>query len=408
MYNPNAKPLYPQHQSTWATASLLSACLVVLFSLLLSACGQAQAEGQSDGAVSQGMVPVAEWLSRHDALGSAEEVEAVLNQYTECTQRLSANADPDAALQLAALYIREARITGEHGHYYPAAEAVLEALLNGALPTSEDQAFQARLLQATVMAAQHRFDRALDLAQKGIDQNPYHAAIRGVQVDALVELGRMEEAVAACDALLQLRPDLRAYSRAAYLRELHGDALGAREAMRMAVQAGMSGTEEKAWCRTQLAALYREAGMADEARMELELALAERSAYPFAIAEQAEWELAFGTSENAERLLKQALAIIPEVGFAETLLAMYRTQGRKAESDALEAEILAMYADDMASGHTMDWDLAQFLAEHTEQQARALELAEKALERRPLRKDIRAFAAALSGQNPVQLKDGQS
>lgn len=381
-----------------ATAALLSSVLILVLCMLLSACSQAQAGDPQSGASEAASIPVAEWLPRNDGLGSAEEVESVLNQYREYSARLSAKNDADAALHLASLYIREARVTGEHGHYYPAAEAVLKSLLDGRVAMTEDERFQAQLLQATVMGAQHRFDRALALAETGIAQNPYNAAIRGVQVDALVELGRLDEAVEACDALLNLRPDLRAYSRASYIRELHDDAEGAREAMEMAVQAGMSGTEEKAWCRTQLASLYRSAGMPDEARMHLELALAERPDYPFAIAEQAAWELAFGSAEEAEQKLNRALAIIPEVGFAEDLLALYRAQGRDAEADALETEILAMYDDDMASGHVMDWDLAQFLAENTDQQARALELGQKALERRPLREDIRAFVREQQGR----------
>ena len=50
--------------------------------------------------------------------------------------------------------------------------------------------------------------------------------------------GRYDDAATTLQQLLDLRPGLPAYSRASYLRELHGDLVGAEQAMRQALTAG--------------------------------------------------------------------------------------------------------------------------------------------------------------------------
>ena len=59
-----------------------------------------------------------------------------------------------------------------------------------------------------------------------------------VRVDALVELGRYDEAERELQAMIDRKPNLAAYARVSYLRELRGDLEGAAEAMRFAVAAG--------------------------------------------------------------------------------------------------------------------------------------------------------------------------
>ncbi len=46
-------------------------------------------------------------------------------------------------------------------------------------------------------------------------------------MDANVELGNYDEAVKLADKMVEIRPDLRSYSRVSYLREIHGDVDGA-------------------------------------------------------------------------------------------------------------------------------------------------------------------------------------
>lgn len=65
--------------------------------------------------------------------------------------------------------------------------------------------------------------------QGAIILNPYNADIYGALVDANVELGNYKEAVAMCDKMLSIRPDLRSSSRASYIRQIFGDNNGVRK-----------------------------------------------------------------------------------------------------------------------------------------------------------------------------------
>ncbi len=64
--------------------------------------------------------------------------------------------------------------------------------------------------------------------------NPYDADAYGVIGDALVELGRYDEAFEAFQTMVDTKPELASYARVSYARELLGDVVGAIDAMRQA------------------------------------------------------------------------------------------------------------------------------------------------------------------------------
>nr|MCU0346427.1 hypothetical protein [Saprospiraceae bacterium] len=80
---------------------------------------------------STGMVDeVPTLLDRHEKIQYGKEWETVQNAYGK--ERKALMADPNAKepwLNLAEIFIQEARVTGEHPHYYPAALVCLEKLL---------------------------------------------------------------------------------------------------------------------------------------------------------------------------------------------------------------------------------------------------------------------------------------
>ena len=160
-------------------------------------------------------------------------------------------AAKEPLLNLAYLFVQEARVTGEHPHYYPAALQVLDALLEKAFDPKNahdlDLKFRALSTKAGVELSLHEFAKAKKTGEAAIDLNPYNAAIYGVLVDAHVELGDYETAVEMADRMVAIRPDLRSYSRVSYLREIHGDVEGAIAAMTMAVKAGVPGTDQTSW-----------------------------------------------------------------------------------------------------------------------------------------------------------------
>ncbi len=105
----------------------------------------------------------------------------------------------------------------------------------------------------------------------------------GTLGDALLELGEYQEGAEAIQKMVDLRPDVASYTRAAYVRELFGDMEGAIEIMGMAVRAASSrDLEHNAWCRVQLGHLLFHAGRLSDAEAQYQAALQIFPNYHFA------------------------------------------------------------------------------------------------------------------------------
>lgn len=159
--------------------------------------------------------------------------------------------DIKAKLQLAMAYVQESRVTGNHAYYDEAAYKLVTQVLG-----KEPKNYDAMAVHTTVLLSQHHFAEALTAANAFTTLYPDAAFGYGLLTDANLELGNYAAAIKACDKMNAIRPDLRAYSRAAYLREIHGDYVGAKEAMLLAVKAGVPALEQTEWCRVQLGHLY--------------------------------------------------------------------------------------------------------------------------------------------------------
>ena len=159
--------------------------------------------------------------------------------------------------------------------------------------------------------------------------------------------------------MMQIRPDLRSYSRVSYLREIHGDVSGAIEALQMAIASGAPASEETAWAMLTLGNLYKEYNQPRQAREVYEQILVQRPNYPFAMAAIANLDIAQGDRARGEAGLKQAIAIIPEVGFYIDLATLYQETGRNKEAQDLIPQILEMLADDTKAGHQMGMTYAE-------------------------------------------------
>src|SRR5205085_2499650 len=98
-----------------------------------------------------------------------------------------------------------------------------------------------------------RFAEARDAARELIASRADDSTGHLVLGDALLELGDFDEAVASYQRAMDLRPDLRAYERAAHARWLTGDVEGSIELYAMATDAGsVRDPESTAWCWTEL------------------------------------------------------------------------------------------------------------------------------------------------------------
>lgn len=327
-----------------------SICLITGLILVLFACKTEPSSIKKEEDLSQ----TYSLIERNADLMNGKEWEQVHNAYTNNIQKLRKQpTDSKAILDLTELFMQEARVTGEHGHYYPMALKLVERVLNTP-NNNKDFTFRALSDKASVLLSLHQFAPAKEVAIQAIAINPYNAQIHGALVDAHIELGEYQEAVETADKMVAIRPDLRSYSRISYLRELYGDLDGAIEAMNQAVEAGYPGFEETSWARMHLGDLYLKAGKKDFAEMHYRMTTEQRPGYPFAIAALAKLEMEKENYTEAEKLLDQAIKSIPEVSFYITKAELKLKTGRTEEAITLAKEVIEMLKDDEEAGHKMD------------------------------------------------------
>lgn len=330
-------------------------------------------------------------LERKENLKNGKEWENIHNIYTRYTDQIRKKPnEAKSYIDLAELFMMEARVTGEHGHYYSNALALLEnayTLAKG----NKDIEFRSLSDRASVLMSLHQFVKAKQFAEDAIKLNPYNAQVYGALVDANVELGNYKEAVASADKMVSIRPDLRSYSRISYLRELFGDLTGAIEAMKQAVEAGYPGYEETAWSRLHLGELYKKSGNTEAAINQYQIILSQRPNYAFAVAALAEIEMEKRNYEQSEKLVDEAIVLMPEVGFYITKAKLMELKGKKEESLAIAREVLAMLKDDEASGHKMDLTYAQVYAELFNDYEQAIKHAMKEYNTRPKNTEVNKF-----------------
>ena len=348
---------------------------------------------KNDKAQVQSEIAVPKLISRSEKIQLGKEWDLVQNTYMDKKQTIEKNPkDHKASLELAQLYIKEARVTGEHGHYYPAALQMVDTVLKDK-EINPDLKFIALLTKAGVQLSLHEFIDAKTTGEAALQLNNRNAQIYGVLVDANVELGHYDKAIALGDKMASLRPDIRSYSRIAYLREIHGDIDGAKAALKLAVESGYPGNEETAWAMLTLGELYSNYGDDVSAKKVYSQIIEMRKDYPFAVAALAELELNEGNMDQAEKGFEEAITIIPEVGFYTSLAKIYKKQGRQQELDKIMKEVFLMLEDDVVSGHNMNLEYADIYLNLLESPKDALTYLEKEYDKRPLNIDVNRMLA---------------
>lgn len=244
-------------------------------------------------------------------------------------------SDIKSLLALAALYIQEGRITGNFNYYNAAAMKLVNTVLE-----QDTKNFEALTFKATILLSQHQFEEGKKIAEQARQMYPQNAYVHGLIVDANVELGNYEAALEAADKMISIRPDIRSYSRIAYLREIHGDIPGAIEAMGLAVDAGAPGDENTEWCRVQMGRLYEQIGKMKEAAMQYAIAAENREHYPYALAGLAGIAMREKNYTKALALYGQANSLIPDHTFKEGMAEVYHLMGQQDKAKIIAEEIL--------------------------------------------------------------------
>jgi tetratricopeptide (TPR) repeat protein len=285
----------------------------------------------------------------------------------------SASADVQAKVAVAQGFVQKARETGDPTYYTKVA---------GLLPKhSKDP--QVLITLGSLELARHQFRQARELGQQAVAVAPSTEAAYGVLIDADNELGRYDDALAATQKMLDLRPNLSSLSRASYARELRGDVPGAIELMTQAVTAGGgAGGENVAYVQTLLGNLLLQTGDVDGATRSYAGALVSFPGFAAARAGQARVLVAQGRYGEAADLLAEVVKVQPLAEYAIAQGDALTAAGRKSEAAsayALVDVIGRLYA---ANGVNVDLELALFAADHSPGSA-AVKRARQALADRP-------------------------
>lgn len=302
--------------------------------------------------------------------------------------------DGQAFVLLGLAYQQRTRETGDPS-FYPRSEEALRR----ALRLDSDNDLAATGL-AALAASRHLFSEARVLAERSIRLNPHSAAAYGILGDSLVELGRYGKAFAAFERMVALKPNLAAYTRISYARELLGKPKEAITAMRLAVQAGSVNAENAAWTLVQLGNLYFDTGRLRPAERAYREALFRSPRYAHAEAALARVAAARGRTERAVELYGRVLDRVPLPQYAVALGDTLHSAGREAEAREAYRLVEVIQRLQEANGVRTELETALFELDHGRDVASALSRAREAYrERRSIEaEDVLAWALYKNGR----------
>jgi tetratricopeptide (TPR) repeat protein len=298
---------------------------------------------------------------------------------TALQSRLRGNGDDWRSFaDLGVAYLQKARLTADPG-WYTKAEGVLSRSLN----LSSRGNPRATLGMGVLSLARHDFNEALTWGRRARALDPHDSSALGVIGDALLELGRYEEAIHAFQGMVDLRPDVGSYARVSYVRELHGDVEGAIDAMTQALEAAGGSPEDAAWAAYQLGDLYLGSGRVARAEREYRRGAHLAPDHVLPNAGLAKVAASRGRLEEAIRLLTDVVDRYAAPEFVILLGDLHASAGHPDDADEQYDLVRAMQRLYRANGVNADLEMAIFDADHRIGLRGALEKARTEYRRRP-------------------------
>ncbi|MFD7664585.1 hypothetical protein [Streptomyces sp. NPDC059788] len=290
--------------------------------------------------------------------------------------------------RLGAAYVEQARTTGDPTRYPQAERAVARSLT--LRPRENDAGLAGR---ASLAAARHDFRAALRDADAALAVNPYGERALAVRVDALVELGRYTDALAAARHADAVRPGIPSFTRLAYVRELLGDPDGARKALEPALRSA-SRPDDIAYVATALGQLARSQGQYAAASRHYATALRAVPGHLPALEGRARTYAARGELGTAARELREVVRRYPLPGPLAAFGEVLEARGERAAAQRQYA-LAGTWADlARANGVAVDLETALIEADHGDRSA-ALRAARAEWSRRHTVHSADALAWAL-------------
>lgn len=285
---------------------------------------------------------------------------------------------------LAGVFIQKMRETMDAG-YLDRAAKIVETVL-----AADGADYEALRLRSQIELERHNFTKVAEYSRELTTSSPEDPWNWGTLGDSLMELGQYDKAAEAYQRMISLRPDLSSYNRASYYRFVAGDAAGAIEVMKRAINAGSRSMENVAWCFVDLGNMYFKIGqVADAGRAYLSALRAFPGYYP-AYAGLGRAYAAQGKRAEAIESYKRAQSAVPLVEYAGALEDLYALDGKPDEARK-QAEMVDMIDKmEQSSGLNVNRNLAMAYADHDCKLDRALALVEGELSGR---RDIYTYDA---------------
>jgi tetratricopeptide (TPR) repeat protein len=282
-------------------------------------------------------------------------------------------------------FVRKARSTFDPGYYKLAEQCAV------CIESIKSHTPDALLLRAHVAQSLHRFSEAEALASQltKLRERPFDYGVLG---DALIDQGKVREGAAAYQKMVDLRPDLQSYVRAAHVRWLTGDLKGAIQLMQLAVSSSSpNDPNTAAWAFNRLALYQLQLGVMQEAMHSCDAALSLQADYAPAVLTKARILLASKRTGEAVVQFKRAAELnpLPEYQWA---LADVLHMTDSVNANDVEAQINQSSEDPRT--------LSLYLATRGNDPERAIQLAEQEIKNRQdvFTHDALAWALAASGR----------
>ena len=286
---------------------------------------------------------------------SGQDVAAAVAALQDTLRRLP--DDHVSWANLAFAYVEQARLTGVPSYYEKA-----DAAVDRSFALQPDENFAGLAAEAAIAAARHKFRDALALADQALRINPRELSALAIRVDALTELGRYDEQLAALRTADRRRPSTSVAARYSYAFELRNQLGRAADVLDRTARSGTR--SDRAYALTLLADLRRRQGRLGDAGDALRTALAATPGYLPALASLARLHTARGDLDRAVRVWRDVVAQQPLPEYLTELGELYLHLGRperaRRQFDVIRATVRVLDA----SGVVTDLETALYEADH--------------------------------------------
>ena len=285
-------------------------------------------------------------------------------------------------------FVKKARLTFDASYYNLAEQCAQCMEANGA------KGPDALLLRAHALQSLHRFNEAEAVAREltSMRERPFDYGVLG---DVLIDQGKVREGAAAYQKMIDLRPDLQSYARAAHVRWLTGDLKGAIELMKLALTGSSSNdAEAAAWAYTRLSLYQLQQGATEQALQSCSAALTLQNDYAPAMMARGRVLFALRRPADAVAEFERAAKLNPLPEYQWALADALVSTGDSDRASEVESQIVTRGAGEDPRA------LSLYLASRGENTDRAVQLAQRELANRQdvFTQDAVAWALARAGR----------